>query len=128
MNVPASCSKDLEDMGEDANFVEVAHLDLMLLSITCAGSVYPVELVTDTFAVEFFDNSDGFLSDSSLSLLSAGTTMMSTIDTRVGSKSMLPVVLLFHSRLATVDICADPEVGAGLELCKKSLLVDDITT
>lgn len=128
LDVPAHICEDLEAVGEDANFVEVANLNLVHGRVAGARSVHPVELITDALVVELFDDTHGFHTDGALSLLCAGAAVVRTVHTRVCSESMLPVMLLFDSWLAGVDIRAHPEVRASLKLSQKCLLVNNVTT
>ena len=126
--VPAGCCEDLEAVGQHANFVQVSHLNLTHGCIVGHSSVHPVELVNLTFYIEFLDDSDGLLTYCGFSLLSARTAVVSTVDARMLSDRVSEVVSLLHRWLAKVDICANPEVRARLELCKESLFINDITT
>ena len=102
-------------MGEHTDFVEVSHLNLAHDRVGNDRCVDPVELVDLTFLVEFFDDADGFLTNGGLSLLSASTAVMSTVDARMLRDRMGEVSFL-HGGLAKVDVSADPELWAGLEL------------
>ena len=126
--VPTGSREDLEAVRKHADFIQVPDLNLVQRSIIDRGSVHPVELVDLTFLVEFLDNSDCFLTYGGLGLLSAGSAVVGSVDAGVSSNWMVEVVSLFDSWLAQVDVGADPEVGAGLELSKEGLFVDDIAT
>lgn len=104
----------------------MSHLDLAKSCISDASSVDPVEFIDDTFLVEFLDNTDSLLADSGLSLLGACTAMVCAVDSSVLGDWVSELSCL-DSGLAIVDVGANPEVGARLELCEQSLLIDNVT-
>jgi len=128
LDVPTNIGKDHEAMCENADFVKMTNLNLVLRGVAGMRSVDPVELVTDTVVVELLDDANGLLTNRSLSLRCAGTTVMRAVYTRMSSKCVLPVVLLLNSRLACEHVCAHPEFGASLKLGQQRWLIDDITT
>ena len=115
-------------MRKYSNFVQVSDLNLAKRSIIDLSSIDPVKLVDLTLSVELLDDTDGFHADGSLSLLSTSSTMVSTIDTRVCCDRVIEIVSSFDRGLSKVDIGADPEVWASLELGKECDFIDASTT
>jgi len=127
LDVPARGCKHLEAVGENSDLVEMSYLDFAELSVSDNGGIDPVELVDNAFVVELLDHTDCLLTNGSFSLLSACTAMMSAIHSRVLCNRVHELASL-SSWLTIVDVGADPEVGAGLELGEKSFLVNDVST
>ena len=115
LHVPVDRGEDLEAVSEHTDLVEVSHLNLAQHSVGDDRCVDPVELVDNTLLIEFFDDADGFLADGGLSLLCAGTAVMSSVDAGMLRNGMGEVNFL-RGGLAKVDVCADPELWARLEL------------
>lgn len=126
LDVPAGSCKDLEAVSENSDLVEMSYLDFAQLGVSDNGGIDPVELVDDTFVVKLLDHADGLLTNGSFSLLSACTAVMSAIDSSVLCDGVHELASL-SSGLTIVDIGANPEVRARLELGEKSFLVNNVS-